>query len=86
MNADLAREAFHRLSSGNGRVDPRDVFVIGDTCADIECGRAIGATTVAFLSDFEPEEKLRGANPDFLLSVFRPLFGIWRLPLPADPR
>jgi len=81
--ADLAREALRRIGAGNGGVDPRDVFVIGDTAADIACGRAIGATTVALVSDFEPEEKLRAAGPDHLLNDFRPLFGLWGLPLPA---
>jgi phosphoglycolate phosphatase len=81
--ADLAREAFRRLTEGNGRVSPRDIFVIGDTCADIACGQAIGATTVAIISDFEPEEKLRHAAPDYLLNDFRPLFKLWQLPPPA---
>jgi phosphoglycolate phosphatase len=81
--ADLAREAFRLLAAGNGRVHPRDVFVIGDTAADIACGRAIGAVTVALVSDFEPEEKLRNAAPDHLFRDFKPLFGLWKLPVPA---
>ncbi|MFH2108601.1 MAG: HAD family hydrolase [Chrysiogenia bacterium] len=80
---DLAREALRRICTGNGGVDPRDVFVIGDTAADIACGRAIGATTVALISDFEPEANLRAARPDHLLNGFRPLFDLWRLPPPG---
>jgi len=80
---ELAREAFRRISSGNGGVDPRDVFVIGDTRADIACGRAIGAVTVAVVSDFEPREALQAAGPDHLLESFEPLFAIWDLPRPA---
>ncbi len=80
--ADLAREAYRLLAAGNGGVDPRDVFVIGDTAADIACGKAIGATTVALISDFEPEERLRAAAPDHLLRGFQPLFALWGLPLP----
>ncbi len=81
--ADLAREAFRRLTEGNGRVQPSDIFIIGDTSADIACGQAIGATTVAIISDYEPEEKLRAAAPNHLLHDFRPLFDLWRLPPPA---
>jgi phosphoglycolate phosphatase len=77
--SDLAREALRRLSAGNGRVDPRDVFVIGDTSADVACGRAIGAVTIAIVSDFEPREKLQAATPDHLLDDIRPLFDILRL-------
>jgi phosphoglycolate phosphatase len=81
---ELAREAFRRLRADNGGLQPRDVFVIGDTSADIECGRAIQATTVAMVSDFEPEKKLRASAPDYLLNDFRPLFDLWRLPDPAN--
>jgi phosphoglycolate phosphatase-like HAD superfamily hydrolase len=84
--ADLAREAFRLLAAGDGRVDPRDVFVIGDTSADIACGRAIGATTVAMISDFEGEETLRAAGPDHLLPDFRPLFELLGLPPPTGGR
>jgi phosphoglycolate phosphatase-like HAD superfamily hydrolase len=83
--SDLAREALRRIGAGNGAVDPRDVFVIGDTSADIACGQAIDATTVALISDFEPEESLRAAGPDHLLRDFRPLFALWGLPLPPEP-
>lgn len=80
--SDLAREAYRLLAAGNGGIDRRDVFVIGDTAADIACGKAIGATTVALISDFEPEERLRAAAPDHLLRGFQPLFALWGLPLP----
>jgi phosphoglycolate phosphatase len=81
--SDLAREAFRRLTRVNGTPDPRDVFVIGDTTADIACGRAIGATTVALVSDFEPAASLLAAGPDHLLNGFLPLFDLWRLPRPG---
>jgi phosphoglycolate phosphatase-like HAD superfamily hydrolase len=81
--AELAREARRRITRGNGRVDPRDIFIIGDTAADVACGRAIGAFTVAILSDYEPREKLQAAGPDLLLEGFAPLFDLWELPPPA---
>ena len=80
--SDLAREARRRIAAGNGRVDPRDIFIIGDTAADVACGRAVGAFTVAIVSDFEPREKLRAAGPDLLLDGFAPLFALWELPPP----
>ncbi len=80
--ADLAREAFRRLAAGNGGVDPCDVFVIGDTGADIACGRAIGAFTVAVAFGFEPRETLQAAAPDLLLDDLKPLFRLWGLGTP----
>jgi phosphoglycolate phosphatase-like HAD superfamily hydrolase len=84
--SDLAREASRLLAAGDDRVDPRDVYVIGDTSADIACGRAIGATTIAMISDFEGAETLRAAGPDHLLPDFRPLFVLLGLPLPTSSR
>lgn len=78
--SELAREARRRIAAGNGGVDPRAIFIIGDTTADIACGQAIGAFTVAIVSDFEPREKLQAAGPDLLLDGFAPLFALWELP------
>lgn len=81
--ADLARAALDRIRASDGRVDLNEVYVIGDTAADVACGRAVGARTVALVSDFEPREKLLAAGPDLLLDGFSPLFPLWGLPLPA---
>jgi len=39
-----------------GDVDPQRIFVIGDTPADIRCGKAIGARTVAVAGTFSADE------------------------------
>lgn len=80
---DLAREALRRIRSGDGGADPGDVFVIGDTVADVACGRAIGARAIALASGFETREKLLAAGPDLLLDGFAPLFPLWGLSHPA---
>lgn len=81
--ADLARAALGRIRAGDDGVDLHDVYVIGDTAADVACGQAIGARTVALVSDFEPREKLLAAGPDLLFDGFSPLFTLWGLPHPA---
>jgi phosphoglycolate phosphatase len=43
-----------------------NIFVIGDTPRDIECGRAIGAKTVAIATGNYPLTTLREHEPDFL--------------------
>lgn len=77
--ADLAREAWRLIRCRDNGVVARDIFVIGDTTADIACGQAIGAFTVAVASGFEPREKLAAAAPDLLADGFAPLFDLWRL-------
>jgi phosphoglycolate phosphatase len=46
---------------------PEQVMVIGDTVADIECARAVGAVAVAVLTGFGLPEDLVAASPDYLL-------------------
>jgi phosphoglycolate phosphatase-like HAD superfamily hydrolase len=47
---------------------PERVMVIGDTVADIECARAVGAQAVAVLTGYCPPEDLVAAGPDYLLN------------------
>ena len=44
----------------------RDVVIIGDTPADIACGDAFGAITVAVATGTYSREQLAACNPDFL--------------------
>lgn len=45
---------------------PERIYVIGDTPRDIECGRAIGARTVAIATGIYPAEALAAHAPDHL--------------------
>jgi len=47
---------------------PRDIFVIGDTPHDIDCGRAFGAKTVAIATGNFNREQLASHNPDYLFN------------------
>ncbi|TPW21625.1 MAG: putative phosphatase [Elusimicrobia bacterium] len=57
----------HRLR----RVDPADVFVIGDTPLDVAAGKKAGYRTVAVGTGFATWEQLRRSRPDFLAKDFR---------------
>lgn len=46
---------------------PRHAIIVGDTEADIECGKELGFVTVGVLSGIRNEERLRGARCDYLL-------------------
>ncbi len=58
---ELARE--HTGTS----FSPQQVFVIGDTPHDIECGKIIGARTVAVATGSDSFEELSTHQPDLLL-------------------
>jgi phosphoglycolate phosphatase-like HAD superfamily hydrolase len=49
---------------------PESIYVIGDTPRDIECGRAIGARTVAIATGIYSRTELAGHRPDFLFEDF----------------
>lgn len=45
---------------------PGDIYVLGDTPHDIDCGRAFGAKTVAIATGNFTREQLAGHAPDYL--------------------
>lgn len=68
---DVARQAVAELRRRNGAdAAGWPVWVIGDTPADVECGRAIGATVVAVCTGFYAMEALQAAEPDHLFVDF----------------
>ena len=68
---DVARDALAQLHEQyDGLMDSSRVWVIGDTPADVRCGRAIGADVVAVATGLFTFEELEHAQPDHLLSDF----------------
>lgn len=49
---------------------PDSTWVLGDTPADVQCGRAIGATVVAVATGIYSAETLSDAQPDYLFEDF----------------
>ncbi|MGL4550895.1 MAG: HAD family hydrolase [Gemmataceae bacterium] len=64
---DVARAALADAVRHLGGVDPERVWVIGDTPADVRCGRAIGARVAAVLTGWHDREELEASAPDVLL-------------------
>jgi phosphoglycolate phosphatase len=65
---DVAREALAAMRQHLGLgLDPRGVWVIGDTPHDVRCARAIGARAVAVMTGWHPREELLACGPDLLL-------------------
>lgn len=68
---DVAREALKLVHERMGLdFDPSDVWVIGDTPADVECARAIGANAVAVATGMYSAEELAATAPDHLFDDF----------------
>ena len=66
---DVAREALDEAHNRvNGSITLEGVWVVGDTPADIQCGRAIGAHVVAVGTGLYSTAELEAAEPDHLLS------------------
>jgi phosphoglycolate phosphatase-like HAD superfamily hydrolase len=64
---EIARIAHERSRRHTGRdIESASIVVIGDTPRDIECGRAIGARTVAVATGKYSAGELREHRPDFL--------------------
>jgi phosphoglycolate phosphatase-like HAD superfamily hydrolase len=66
--ASIARRAVEVARERAGEpLDPDAMFVIGDTPADVRCGRSIGARTVAVASGSHSAEELAGCEPWLVL-------------------
>lgn len=69
---DVARLALTAAASYSMRVvTGRDAVIIGDTPADVQCARAVGATAVAVATGAYSVDELAECRPDFLLEDFQ---------------
>lgn len=74
---DLPPMALRRAVAHAGRqIAPHEVVVIGDTVADIQCARALGAQVIAVATGFSLREELVAAQPDHLLDDLTMLFEV----------
>jgi phosphoglycolate phosphatase-like HAD superfamily hydrolase len=54
-----------------------DVVIVGDTPADIACGRGFGARTVAVATGTYHREALRACAPDYLFDTLEDAAAVW---------
>lgn len=77
---DLPPLALQRAIDHAGRhIDASEVIIIGDTPADIQCARAVGAVAVAVCTGFATREELIAAQPDHLLDDLTTLLDVLNL-------
>jgi phosphoglycolate phosphatase-like HAD superfamily hydrolase len=68
---DVARSAVDEVCRRLGRApEPGQLWVIGDTPADVQCGRAVGASVIAVATGMYSADQLRATNPDYLFDDF----------------
>ena len=67
---DVARAAFAEVLSDLPHAESDAVWVIGDTPADVQCGRAIGARVLAVATGLYSSEQLAATEPDHLVADF----------------
>lgn len=80
---ELGKFAQARALEKHGEEFPPDcIFVIGDTPRDIECGRAIGAKTVAIATGNYSREELAAHAPDLLFDDLSDTEAVTRALLP----
>jgi phosphoglycolate phosphatase len=71
LRADLPAVAVARAEALTGRrYAGKDVVVIGDTPADVECGASLGVTAVAVATGRHSLDELAAAAPDHLFADF----------------
>jgi phosphoglycolate phosphatase len=64
---DMARRAKRDLLDRYGQSNVHSLVVIGDTPADVQCGKAIGAETVAVCTGEFDREQLSQCSPDWIV-------------------
>lgn len=65
--SEIAKLALKQIQGKYGEIELSRVFVIGDTPYDIECGKAIGANTIAVATSIHTQEDLAKHTPWLLL-------------------
>lgn len=68
LRDDVARAARQHVETELGQtLDSEKLWIVGDTPADVQCGRAIGAQVLAVCTGGSPRDELARANPDLLV-------------------
>ena len=81
---DVAGVAWTDAAEHHNNVSPDRTVVIGDTPADVQCGRAIGARTIAVLTGGFDRDTLAACEPDRLVDTLEELVGVDRSSLFAE--
>ena len=90
----LLKKAYRRARPylNGDRLNPKMVFVIGDTHLDVLAGKKAGFTTIGLATGFDTPEELKKAKPHFLAGSWHDLRRWWakdihnKIPIPKNGR
>jgi phosphoglycolate phosphatase len=64
---DMVKLAINKAEKATGRkFRDKNIVIIGDSVRDIECGKSLGALTIAVATGFHSRKELLKAGPDYL--------------------
>jgi phosphoglycolate phosphatase-like HAD superfamily hydrolase len=66
IRSDLVKDAIRKAEEKFGKIDKKDVFVIGDTIGDIAAARGAGTKVISVCTGDQTMEILNSKNPDYL--------------------
>jgi phosphoglycolate phosphatase-like HAD superfamily hydrolase len=71
LRDDLPPLAVSRANDlSGGTFTGKQIVILGDTAADITCGRGVGARSISVATGNVPIDELRAYNPDYLFNDF----------------
>lgn len=68
IRSELVKDAIRKAEQQFGKIDKKDVFVIGDTTGDIKAARGAGVNVISVCTGDESSELLKSFGPDFIFS------------------
>jgi phosphoglycolate phosphatase len=67
IRSDLVKFAVKKAEFFHGKIDKKDVFIIGDTIHDIKAAKDAGVKVIAVATGAYPKEQLSKLKPDYLV-------------------
>ena len=71
IRAELVKEAIRQAEEKYGKIRNNDIFVVGDSPYDIECGKANKVKTITVATGVHSREELAKFKPDHLFDDFK---------------
>jgi phosphoglycolate phosphatase-like HAD superfamily hydrolase len=68
--SDIIKNAIRKAEKIYGKINKKDIFVIGDTPLDIESGKINGIKTIGMATFFHNKKDLMKSRPDYVFRNF----------------
>ena len=68
VRADLVYDAIRKAEKDYGKIDKRNIFIVGDTHNDIKAARDAGVKVIAVATGYADIKELKKHDPDYLFN------------------